>query len=283
MKRIISFLVIIIYSGLLIAQSDMKRLTEMQNLFFVSEASGLASTTNNPAALSISEINQGVTLGYDFDDSKVQGNSSVFVSISNLGLSYQDVYNVNNVRLQNYAAILSFGNNFFSIGTTNRYTIARYPTYELQKVNFDAGIILKPADFLSMGFIARNLGEASFDSLNYLRNYTAGIGLIFFDGTIKLYADADFNDNDRIKDLTGTIGVIIRPVNIFEFRGGLILNPDDITELVGTSLKSLELKYEAFISASFLIKDAISITAATRFNDIGEQTRISLILGFPFG
>jgi len=281
MKRIISFLVVIIYSGLLIAQPDMTRLTEMQKIFFVAEASGLASTSYNPAAMSIRPDNNGVVLGYDFDEVNVQGNSSVFLTMDNIGISYQDIYNINNVRLQNYAINLSIGNEYFSIGTNNRYTMASYPAYDLKLFSFDAGIILRPASFISLGLLARNLSEVRFDSLNYIRNYTAGIGLTFFDETLNLYADADFKDNSKLDDISGTVGLVIAPLNLFEFRGGVVLNPDNILEIKDGSLKVIDIKYEAFVSASFLIRDAIRITAAARFNDAGERTRFAAVFGFP--
>jgi hypothetical protein len=281
MKRIISFLVVIIYSGLLIAQPDMTRLTEMQKIFFVSEASGLASTSYNPAAMSIRPDNNGVILGYDFDEVNVQGNSSVFLTMDNIGISYQDIYNINNVRLQNYAINLSIGNEYFSIGTNNRYTMASYSAYDLKLFSFDAGIILRPASFISLGLLARNLSEVRFDSLNYIRNYTAGIGLTFFDETLNLYADADFKDNSKLDDISGTVGLVIAPLNLFEFRGGVVLNPDNILEIKDGSLKIIDIKYEAFVSASFLIRDAIRLTAAARFNDAGERTRFAVVFGFP--
>lgn len=281
MKRIISFLVVIIYSGLLIAQPDMTRLTEMQKIFFVSEASGLSSTSYNPAAMSIRPDNNGVILGYDFDEVNVQGNTSVFFTMDNIGISYQDIYNINNVRLQNYAINLSIGNEYFSIGTNNRYTMASYPAYDLKLFSFDAGIILRPASFISLGLLARNLSEVRFDSLNYIRNYTAGIGLTFFDETLNLYADADFKDNSKIDDISGTVGLVVAPLNLFEFRGGVVLNPDNILEIQDGNLQIIDIKYEAFVSASFLIRDAIRLTAAARFNNAGERTRFAVVFGFP--
>ena len=274
-------LIIIFQTSLLFAQQDITRLTEMQKIFFVSEASGLASASYNPAAMSIRPDNNGVVLGYDFDDVKAQGNSSLFLTTENIGISYQDVYNINNIRLKNYAVNLSIGNKFFSIGTTNRFTTASYSSYELKIFSFDAGIILRPASFLSLGLLARNLGEGNFDSLNYIRNYTAGIGLTFFNENISLYADADFKDNSKINDISGTIGLVVAPINLFEFRGGVVLNPDNIQEIRDGNPKIIDLKYEGFISVGFLIKNTIRVTAAARFNDVVDRTRITAVFGFP--
>lgn len=280
MKKYI-IIIIFLLSGVFYAQQDILRLTEFQKIFFVSEESDLASTAYNPAGMSMRRNNKGVVIGYDFDEFSNQGNSSVFLSTENIGIAYQDIYNINNVRLMNYAVNLSIGNKYISIGTSNRYTIAQYPMYDLKLFSLDAGIILKPASFLSLGLLARNLNQVKFDSLNYIRNYTAGIGLIFFDETLSLYADIDFKDNTIINDLAGTIGLVIAPLNLFEFRGGVTLNPSDILELRNGSPKLIDLKYEVFISASFLIRNAIRVTTATRFNDLGERTRYMIVFGFP--
>ncbi len=280
MKNFI-LIVIFILSNVLYAQQDIKRLTELQKIFFVSETASMAATSFNPAGMGMRKNNGGVIIGYDFDEFSSQGNSSVFLSTDNFGISYQDVYNINNVRLLNYSINLSIGNEYVSIGTSNRYTIAKYPSYDLNLFNLDAGIILRPASFLSVGLLARNLSEAKLDSLNYLRNYTAGISLMFFDQTLNLYADVDFIDNSKINDLAGTVGLVISPLNLLEFRGGVILNPNNILDLRNSVPKLIDLKYEAFVSASFLVKNAIRITAATRFNDAGERTRFSVVFGFP--
>ena len=277
----ISYIIIFFNFGCLFAQQDMTTLTEMQKIFFVSEASGLTSTTYNPAVMSLRTDNNGVVLGYDFDNFNIQGNTSVYLSMNNIGISYQDVYNTNNIRLQNYAVNLSFGNEYFSVGTINRYTVAGYSSYESKEFSFDAGIIIKPSNFISFGLLAKNLSETILDSLNYIRSYTAGIGFTFFDATLNLFADADFKDNSKINDLSGKIGLVIAPLNLFEFRGGIILNPQDVIDLRENNPKIIDLKYEAFIAASFLIKNTIRVTAATRFNDKGERTRFSTIVAFP--
>jgi len=109
-------IVIFILSNTLYAQQDIKRLTELQKIFFVSETASMAATSFNPAGMSMRRNNGGVIIGYDFDEFSNQGNSSVFLSTDNFGISYQDVYNINNIRLLNYAINLSIGNEYISIG-----------------------------------------------------------------------------------------------------------------------------------------------------------------------
>jgi hypothetical protein len=256
-------------------------LTEIQRIFFVAEASGLGSTSHNPASMGIRQDNTGVLFGYDFDEFSSQGNSSAFITFSNFAFAYQDIYNINNVRLQNYTVNLSYGNDVISIGSSNRYTVAAYPSYQLKLFSFDAGFIFKPFSFLNLGFLARNLNEIKFDSLDYPRNYSAGIGLVLFDERFSLYADLDFKDNYKPKNSITTLGLVIIPVDILELRAGAVLNPDDLLILRDRTFQSIDINYQAFISASFLVGNTIRITAATKFNDRGEKTRFTAVIGFP--
>lgn len=263
------------------AQQGLTRLTEMQKIFFVSEASGLGSTSHNPASIGLRTDNTGVIFGYDFDEFSSQGNSSVHVTFNNFGFVYQDIYNFNDIRLQNYAMNLSYGNDHISIGSSNRYTVASYTSYQLKLFSFDAGFIFKPFSFLNFGFLARNLNEIKFDSLDYPRNYSAGAGLILFDEKLSIYADFDFKDNSQIKNSIATLGLVIIPIEGFEFRTGAVLNPEDLLIIRDADFQLIDINYQAFISASFLVGNTIRITAATQFNDRGEKTRFAAIIGFP--
>lgn len=280
MKRLI-LLFFIAYCTGIFAQQKLTRLTEMQRIFFVAEASGLGSTSHNPASMAIRTNNTGVLFGYDFDEFSSQGNSSAIIAFNNFAFAYQDIYNINDVRLQNYTVNLSYGNEVISIGSSNRYTVAGYPSYQLKLFSFDAGFIFKPFSFLNFGFLARNLNEIKFDSIDYPRNYSAGVGIVFFDEKFSLYADADFKDNYKLKNAVTTLGVVIIPIDILELRAGATLNPDDLIVIRDRTFQSIDINYQAFISASFLVENSIRITAATRFNDRGEKTRFAAVIGFP--
>jgi hypothetical protein len=283
MRRFIRFVVIFIITcnAGLFAQQGLTRLTEMQKLFFVAEASGLGSTSHNPASMGIRNDNTGVLFGYDFDEFSSQGNSSAIIAFNNFAFTYQDIYNINNVRLQNYTINLAYGNEVISIGSANRYTVSGYPSYQLKLFSFDAGLIFKPFGFLNFGFLARNLNEIKFDSIDYPRNYSAGIGLVLFDEKFSLYADADFKDNYKLKNAVTTLGIVIIPIDILELRAGAVLNPDDLIVIRDRTFQSIDINYQAFVSAGFLVENTIRITAATRFNDRGEKTRFAVVIGFP--
>lgn len=281
MKKLIA-IILLASSGFLLAQSDFTRFTELQRIFFVSEISGLASNSNNPAGLSMRANDDGFLLGYDFKEFENQGNSSAYFSMSNFGFSYQDVYNYNNVRVQNYSLNLSVGNDVISIGTSNRLISSSYLTYDNQQFSFDAGLIIQPAKFFSIGLLARNLNETSIDSIDYYRNYTAGFGIILLNEKLQLFSEVNFKDNTKIDDVSGSIGLIISPVKVFEFRGGVFLNPSDIIDIRGLGAPvTIDQKYEAFVAASFLIDNSFRLTASARFNDAGKLTRYSTVLAIP--
>lgn len=280
MKRLLIIL-LLLYPITLDAQQSLTKLTELQKIFFVSEASGLGSTSHNPASIGLRNDNTGIIFGYDFDEFSSQGNSAVHVTFNNFSFVYQDIYNINDLRLQNYSVNLSYGNDYISIGSSNRYTVASYPTYSLKLFSFDAGLIFKPFSFLNLGFLARNLNEVKFDSLDSPRNYSAGAGLIFFDEKLSVYADIDFKDNSQIKNSITTVGLVIIPIESFEFRAGAMLNPDDLLIIRDKNFQSIDINYQVFISASILVENAIRITAATQFNDRGEKTRFTAVVGFP--
>ncbi len=281
MKNLIIFF-FIVFSTRLFAQQELIHLTEMQKIFFVAEASGLGSASNNPASIGIRNDNKGVLVGYDFDELSSQGNVSGIITFDNFGFSYQDVYNINNVRLQNYTVNLSYGNEVISVGSSNRFTFAGYPSYRLNQFSFDVGVIFKPFSFLNFGLLGRNLSEMKLDSIDYPRSYTAGMGLVLFDEIFSLYAEADFKDNYKLKDATATFGVVVVPLDMIELRAGAVLNPDDLIMFKENNFQAIEIKYQGFISAGFLIQNSIRLTAAVRFNDKGEKSRFAAVVGFPF-
>ena len=81
-------------------------------------------------------------------------------------------------------------------------------------------------------------------------------------------------------DLAGTVGLVISPLNLFEFRGGVILNPNNILDLRNGVPKLIDLKYEAFVAASFLIKNTIRVTAEQGLMTLEKGQDFLLCLDF---
>jgi hypothetical protein len=250
------------------AQDDLHRIPQVNRIFFISEIDGLTANIVNPAGLSIKPNDDGFLFSYDFVESNQQGNSFSSFSMGNFGFSYQDIYNYNNIRMQSYSANLSIGGEFLAVATSNQIVDISYIDNSRSVFNVDAGIIMRPAKSVSISFIARNLSEPDIDSLDFSRNYTAGIGIFLFNDVLKLFGEVDFKKSDEVnKDVAGNAGIVIRPIDILEIRAGAYRNP--------------EKTYEGFLAASFLIENSFRILASTRFNEDQEKVRFSAMLVLP--
>jgi len=246
-KKIIYFILLSI--SVLCAQPKIARLSQLNRIFFITETNGLTANIVNPAGLSIKQGDDGFLFGYDF-------------------VSYQDIYSYNNIRLQNYAVNLSLGGEFLAIGTSNKIVGARYPTYSKSVFNIDASLIFRPAKSVSIGFVARNLGEPEIDSLDFKRNYTAGLGIFLLNNVFQVFGEIDFAKYDEVnKNVSGSAGIVLQPVDIFELRAGAYRNPDKV--------------YEGFLAFSFLIENSFRVMASARFNENKERTRYSAIIILP--
>ena len=258
----------IFLTNLLSAQTNLARVSQANRIFFTSEIDGLTANIVNPAALSIKPDDDGFLFNYDFVELNRQGNSSASFSMGNFGFLYQDIYNFENIRVQNYSFNISIGGEFLAIATSNQIVDVSYTNYKNSVFNVDAGIIMRPAKSVSLSFIARNLSEPIVDSLDLSRNYTAGIGIFLFNDVIKIFGEVDFNKNNSInKDVAGNAGIVLNPVDILEIRAGAYRNPEKI--------------YEGFVAASFLIENSFRLLVSTRFNENQEKTRYSAMIVLP--
>ena len=152
----------------------MNNLSELQKIYFIAETNSLTTNFVNPAALSINKNDDGLLLSYDFFKEQIQGNTLASLSMGNLGFVYQDIYNINNLRLSTYSLNLSVGGNFLSIGSANKIVNINYGEYQKSSFLLDAGIIIQPIPYLSIGFIAKNIGNVKIDSIKYDQSYTLG-------------------------------------------------------------------------------------------------------------
>lgn len=265
-KSVLILLILICSPGF--AQDDLHRIPQVNRIFFISEIDGLTANIVNPAGLSIKPDDDGFLFSYDFVESNQQGNSFASFSLGNFGFSYQDIYNYSDIRMQSYSANLSIGGEFLAVATSNKIISLGYPTYSYDFFSIDAGIIMRPAKSVGLSFVARNLGEPIVDSLDFGRNYTAGIGIFLFNDMLKLFGEVDFNKSDEVsKDIAGNAGIILQPIGILEIRAGAYRNPEKI--------------YEGFLAASFLIENSFRIMVSTRFNEDQETVRFSAMLVLP--
>ena len=264
-KLLVGFLLI---SGFGFSQIELHRVSQANRIFFISEIDGLTANIVNPAGLSIKPDDDGFLFNYDFVELNSQGNSFASFSMGNFGFSYEDIYNYNNLRLQSYSANLSIGGEFLSVATSNKIVSVGYPSYTDDFFSIDAGIIIRPAKSVSLSFVARNLSEPTIDSLDFNRNYTAGIGIYLFNDVLRLFGEIDFNKNDAInKNPAGNLGIVLQPAEILEIRAGAFRNPAKV--------------YEGFLAVSFMIENSFRLMISTRFNEEQERTRYSAMIVLP--
>jgi hypothetical protein len=261
-------ILIVIAAGLVYSQTELHRISQANRVYFISEIDGLTANIVNPAGLSIKPGDDGFLLSYDFVDFNNQGNSFASFSMGNFGFSYEDLFNYQNIRLQNYAFNLSIGGEFLAIATSNKLVSVSYPNHSNDFFSVDAGIILRPAKSVSLSFVARNLSEPEIDSLDFSRNYTAGIGIFLFNDVFRIFGEVDFNKNNSInKNAAVNVGIVLQPVDILELRASAYRNLDGI--------------YEGVLAASFLIDNSFRIMVSTRLNESQERTRYSAMIVLP--
>jgi hypothetical protein len=250
------------------AQPELSRLSQANRIFFVSEISGPTSNIVNPAGLAVRPDDDGALITYDFIDLNEQGNTFVSFSMGDLGISYQDIYRYDDIRIQSYSLNLSIGGEVLSIGTSNKIMSIGYSKSDRQFFNIDIGLLFRPAESINLSFVARNLGEPAADSLDFVRNYTFGAGISLFNEFLQLYTEIDFKEKTRVSNnLTGIAGIVLSPINFLELRLGVYKSP----------LKN----YEGLLTFSFLIEKSFRLLASTRFNEEKERTRYSLMVVLP--
>ncbi len=262
------FILFLIFNIGLVAQTDLNNLSELQKIYFVSETNSLTTNFVNPAALSINKNDDGLLLSYDFFEKQNQGNTLASLSMGNLGFVYQDIYNINNLRLSTYSLNLSVGGNFLSIGSANKIINIDYGEFQKSKFLLDAGVILQPLPILSIGFIVKNIGNVKIDSVKYDQAYTVGGKFTLVKNIFHLFIQTDFRNSDELNtNVQASGGFSVSPVNFLEFRTWLQGNKNLINE--------------GILSGIFKIENGIIIAASAHFNSDRERSRYNVMLALP--
>ena len=262
------FILYIIFYFSLAAQTDLNNLSELQKIYFIAETNSLTTNFVNPAALSINKNDDGLLLSYDFFEEQNQGNTLASLSMGNLGFVYQDIYNINNLRLSTYSLNLSVGGSFLSIGSANKIVNVNYGEHQKSSFILDAGIIVQPIPYLSIGFMAKNIGNVKIDSIKYDQSYTLGGKITIVKGIFDLFIQTDFrNSNELNTNVQASGGFSVTPVNFFEYR----------TWLQGTK----SLINEGILSGIFKIENGVVISASAHFNSDKKRSRYNAMLALP--
>ncbi len=266
--KLFTFVFIIISSISLFGQTEISRLSELQRIYFIAETNSLTSNFVNPAALSINQNDDGFLFGYDFFETKNQGNSMASLSMGNLGFVYQDIYNLQNLRLTSYALNISVGGELLSFGTSNKVINVKYGAEEKSHFAIDAGLIFQPLSFISIGLLASNINKVEIDSLQYQKGYSIGARISIVENLFDIFAQTDFKERKELNtNVTASAGFSLQPISFLELR----------TWVMGTK----DLIDEGIASAIFKLDGGFMLSASAHFNSDKERTRYNAMLAIP--
>lgn len=266
--KIFFFILFFIYCSAIIAQKEINKISELQKIYFISETNSLTSNFVNPAALTTGKNDDGFLIGYDFFETKTQGNTIASLSLGSLGFTYQNIYSFENMQLTNYGLNISVGGDFFSFGTSNKIINVKSGQKEKSHFIIDAGVIFQPIPIISFGLLASNIGNVKIDSLQYQQIYSVGSRISLIKNIIDVFVQTDFRNSDELNlNVQATAGFSLRPINLLELR----------TWFRGTK----EIINEGILTALFKIENGLIVSASTHFNSNQEKTRYNLMLAVP--
>lgn len=89
--------------------------------------------------------------------------------------------------------------------------------------SFDAGLLIRPARFLSFGLVARNLNTPFVGTHQIRRAYAAGVGVRPLGERLTLTADVQWDEGDDVKDISALFGLETEPLDGILLRGSVDL------------------------------------------------------------
>ncbi len=195
---------------------------ELPKTMFVTDAYGLTANLLNPAGLSTEPEDDGALISYDFFDTQDEGNVAAGLSMGNLGFIYQSFGEDINPRFRMYALSIGIGGRILSIGTVNK--IIRIDGESGgDRVDLDAGFVLRPANGIKIAGVARNLAEPDDSNYDFTMNFTGGVELSTLSESIKILAEVSWDRKGKFSEDADYRGAIsITPYAGFEFRVGAI-------------------------------------------------------------
>lgn len=170
------------------------------------------------------------------------GQFSAFAGIPNFSLGYQQFQAGFLGELRRFSMGWSYPvQDFLSLGATYHLTQdLSNPDTNLH--SFDLGLQFRPARFLSMGFVARNLNAPLLQNRQIRRSYLAGLGIRPFGEKITLTADAQWDEGDNVTDISGLFGFESEPLDGLLLRGSIDLKGQFLLGL-GLQFNHIQLGY----------------------------------------
>jgi protease-4 len=185
----------------------------------VSTSDDALSIVQNPAGLG---FRKGFLGGYfhSYSDSGFSGNDGLFLKTSGLGFSVEwlGYGSLSKYRKHTLASGYKIVRGFYW-GTG--YSWFRSSNKEIDKLSsWNMGILARPTDFLSIGFLASDLNKPKYLGEKTPISFTSGIALRPWGDRLTFSVDAFLKEKERIKKANTRYRVEFEPVD------GLVLNGD---------------------------------------------------------
>lgn len=156
-------------------------------------------------------------------DPTTRGQFSAFLGLPNLSLGYQQFQAGVLGDLRKFSLGYSYSfSDFISLGASYHLT-QQVSVADSNIHSFDAGLLLRPARFLSFGLAARNLNGPIVGSRQIRRSYGLGVGVRPLGERLTLTADAQWDEGDPVQDITALFGLETEPIDGILLRGSVDL------------------------------------------------------------
>lgn len=156
-------------------------------------------------------------------DPNVRGHVAAFMGLPNLSLGFQQFEAGILGDLRKFSAAYTYPlSEFISVGLGYHLT-QQVNVADSNIHSFDAGLLIRPARFLSFGLAARNLNTPFVGDRQIRRAYALGVGVRPFGERLTLTADAQWDEGDPVQQITGLFGLETEPIDGLLLRGAVDL------------------------------------------------------------
>jgi protease-4 len=220
-KAVLSSIIILLVSGVLVYADTLPKsaLLPSNSVAVTDDAMSIAF---NPAGLA---VRSGVNAYYlrtfsgDTFSDDVGGDDAVFISLSGLGFGAEFI-DSGSVDFKKYT--LSDGiklDDRIYLGTS--YSWFSSDDHDYDKLSsWDLGLLYRPFDFLSVGFVAGNLNQPAFQNTQTERMYNFSLAFRPFTEWITFSVDNEFQKGQKIKNSRFIYALEVEPIDGVILRGG---------------------------------------------------------------
>lgn len=190
----------------------------------VATADDISAVKFNPAGLG---LRRGFQTGFfhAFSDSSFEGDNGWLLSTGGLGFSVEWLGNVTPLTYRKFT--LAHGGNFLPglwWGTSYSWFSSRHKDYD-DLSSWKLGLLARPFEFLSLGFVAKDVNRPKFLGERTPSSYDLGLAVRplrgFYGDRLTLSVDASLNQDEKLEDARTRFGVEAEFVDGFIFFGDI--------------------------------------------------------------